>query len=452
MEDLNWINDFVEKEGQTFIDLSKKIWSFAELPFEEFQSSDAIKSLLLKEDFEIKENISKIPTAFIGSFGEGSPKFGFLGEFDALDGLSQKAACPMAVSEKAGDPGHGCGHNLLGAGALGAAIGMKRYLEETGSSGTVYYFGCPAEESFGSKNFMARDGVFDEMDFIYSWHPSDENEVQQKGSSAIIGARFSFKGISAHAGGEPWEGRSALDACELMNIGANYLREHIRDGERIHYAYEDAGGKLPNVIPDSAVIKYEVRSKKVEGAKNIYKRILDIAKGAALMTGTEVEAQMTFAFCDYETNRTLAPIAQKALEEVGPTPWTEEDFKLAKAFSGEQDGEVLASGYGVFDPNIRTYDSGSTDVGDVSYVCPVVNFDLAAQARNTPGHSWQVVSQSNSSIGYRGLLQAIKILMLASIRTLKNPEAIAKAKEEVKKKNGGKFISPMPKEVQPPAV
>ena len=452
MSDLDWVKDFTEKEGERFIELSKEIWSYAELPFEEKKSAQKMIRLLKEEGFEVTENISNISTAFTASFGKGRPRFGFLGEFDALDGLNQKGACAKKLSDKPGAPGHGCGHNLLGAGALGAAIGMKRYLEEKKIPGTLIFFGCPAEEGFGSKNFMARDGLFDDMDFIYSWHPSDKNAVQQEGSSAIIGARFEFSGISAHAGSEPWKGRSALDACELMNIGANYLREHIQDQERIHYAYENAGGSLPNVIPDRAAIKYEVRSPKIEGAQKIYQRIRRIAEGAALMTETHMSFQMTFAFCDYETNRALAPIAQKALEDLGPTPWTEEDQAFAEGFRQEKKGELLTSRVEPFDPDLRIYESGSTDVGDVSYAAPVVNFLMATQVKGTPGHSWQVVSQSNSPIGNRGLLQAIQVLILSAMRTIQDPSRMKEAKEEVQRKNGGKFTSPMPEEVQPPRM
>lgn len=256
------IQNLVSAKADTAIALAKEIWGYAELSYEEVRSSSALIAALKKEGFSIEEGIAGIPTAFTATFsrGSGKPVVGFLAEYDALSGLSQKAACPVQKPIQEGGDGHGCGHNLLGAGSYAAAVALKDYLEKENKDGTVIFFGCPAEEGAGSKQFIARAGYFDNVDFAYTWHPATINEVGSWGDVAIMGANFTFDGVAAHAGGEPHLGRSALDACELMNIGCNYLREHMIDTARIHYAYSDPGGTAPNVVQSHAVIKYEVLS------------------------------------------------------------------------------------------------------------------------------------------------------------------------------------------------
>lgn len=470
------IQNLVSAKADTAIALAKEIWGYAELSYEEVRSSSALIAALKKEGFSIEEGIAGIPTAFTATFsrGSGKPVVGFLAEYDALSGLSQKAACPVQEPIKEGGDGHGCGHNLLGAGSYAAAVALKDYLEKENKDGTVIFFGCPAEEGAGSKQFIARAGYFDNVDFAYTWHPATINEVGSRGDVAIMGANFTFDGVAAHAGGEPHLGRSALDACELMNIGCNYLREHMIDTARIHYAYSDPGGTAPNVVQSHAVIKYEVRAPKVSQVQELFTRVVDVAKGAALMTGTKMQYEITMAFSDYVPNRTLGALVDQCMRELGAPDWTEEDFavaskflrtyprstmvgireKLGSFFEPEELDAALAKPLDQvihpFNPKETGYDSGSTDVGDVGYATPTVSFNVATACLGNVGHSWQNTAFACSDIGFKGMLRAAEILTLAAVRTMEQPELIAKARAELKQKNGGSYQCPLPEYVTPP--
>ena len=328
------IKDLVSAKADTTVALAKEVWGYAELSYEETKSAAALIAALKQEGFTIEEGIADIPTAFTATYqcGSGKPVVGFLAEYDALSGLSQKAGRPVQEPVREGGAGHGCGHNLLGAGCYAAAVALKDYLIKEKKDGTVIFFGCPAEEGAGSKQFIARAGYFDNVDFAYTWHPETVNEVGSRGSVAIMGANFTFDGIAAHAGGEPHLGRSALDAVELMNVGCNYLREHMIDAARIHYAYSDPGGTAPNVVQSHAVIKYEVRAPKVSQVQELFTRVVDVAKGAALMTGTKMKYEITMAFSDYVPNRTLGAVVDQCMRELGAPEWTEPDYRLAAEF------------------------------------------------------------------------------------------------------------------------
>ena len=399
---------------------------------------------------------------------------GLLAEYDALDGLSQKAASATEEPVVAGGAGHGCGHNLIGAGAFAAAVALKDYMVANNVDGTVIFFGCPAEEGAGSKQFIARAGCFDDVDFAYTWHPGTINEVGSTGSVAIMGANFVFDGVASHAGGAPHLGRSALDACELMNIGCNYLREHMIDEARIHYAYSDPGGTAPNVVQSHAVIKYEVRAPKVSQVQELFTRVVDVAKGAALMTGTKMHYEITMAFSDYYANRTLGVLVDECMRELGAPEWTEEDYQLAaqflrtyprstlvgikenltEYFDADQVEKELEKPLDKiihpFNPKETRYHSGSTDVGDVGYATPTVSLNIATACLGNVGHSWQNTAFSCSAVGMKGMLRAAEVLTLASLRTMERPELIEKAKEELKRKNGGKYTCPLPDYVVPP--
>ena len=470
------IQNLVSAKADTAIALAKEIWGYAELSYEEVRSSSALIAALKKEGFSIEEGIAGIPTAFTATFsrGSGKPVVGFLAEYDALSGLSQKAACPVQEPIQEGGDGHGCGHNLLGAGSYAAAVALKDYLEKENKDGTVIFFGCPAEEGAGSKQFIARAGYFDNVDFAYTWHPATINEVGSWGDVAIMGANFTFDGVAAHAGGEPHLGRSALDACELMNIGCNYLREHMIDTARIHYAYSDPGGTAPNVVQSHAVIKYEVRAPKVSQVQELFTRVVDVAKGAALMTGTKMQYEITMAFSDYVPNRTLGALVDQCMRELGAPDWTEEDFavaskflrtyprstmvgireKLGSFFEPQELDAALAKPLDQvihpFNPKETGYHSGSTDVGDVGYATPTVSFNVATACLGNVGHSWQNTAFACSDIGFKGMLRAAEILTLAAVRTMEQPELIAKARAELKQKNGGSYQCPLPEYVTPP--
>lgn len=470
------IKDLVAAKADTTVQLARDIWGYAELSYEETRSAVALINALKKEGFAIEEGIADIPTAFTATFtcGSGKPVVGFLAEYDALAGLSQKAACPVQEPVQPGGAGHGCGHNLLGSGCFAAAVALKDYLLKEKLDGTVIFFGCPAEEGAGSKQFIARAGYFDNVDFAYTWHPETVNEVGSRGSVAIMGANFIFDGVAAHAGGEPHLGRSALDACELMNVGCNYLREHMIDAARIHYAYSDPGGTAPNVVQSHAVIKYEVRAPKVGQVQELFTRVVDVAKGAALMTGTRMRYEITMAFSDYVPNRTLGAVVDQCLRELGAPEWTEADYalaaeflrtyprttmagireKLTAYFAPEELDAALArpldSVIHPFDPRETGYNSGSTDVGDVGYATPTVMFHIATACLGNVGHSWQNTAFACSDIGMKGMLRAAEVMTLAAIRTMAQPELIQKARKELLAKNGGSYHCPLPDYVTPP--
>ena len=476
MTQVEQIKELVAKNSGTTVALAKEIWGYAELSYEEFKSSAALIAALREQGFEIEEGIAGMPTAFKASFkcGSGKPVIGLLAEYDALSGLSQKAACPRQEAIEPGGSGHGCGHNLIGAGCYAAAVALKEYFTAHSIDGTVAFFGCPAEEGAGSKQFSARAGYFDDVDFAYTWHPATVNEVGSKGSVAIMGANFIFDGVAAHAGGAPHLGRSALDAVELMNVGANYLREHMIDAARIHYAYSDPGGTAPNVVQSHAVIKYEVRAPKVNQVQELFTRLVDVAKGAALMTGTKMQYEITMAFSDYVPNRTLGVLMDECMDELGAPEWTEEEYALARDFlrtynrstmlgiresleeyftPDELDKALekpLDSVIHPFNPLETGYSSGSTDVGDVGYATPTVMINVATACLGNVGHSWQNTAFSCSEIGMKGMLRAAEMLCLGALRTLEQPELIDKAKEELRRKNGGAYSCPLPDYVTPP--
>lgn len=476
MTQLEHIKHLISQKAEKTKYIATKIWEFAELSFEESRSSAILIDALKNEGFTIDHGIADIPTAFAARFshGTGKPVVGLLAEYDALAGLSQKAGLPKQEPLVEGGSGHGCGHNLLGAGCFSAAVALKDYFLQEDLNGTIIFFGCPAEEGAGSKQFIARAGYFDQVDFAYTWHPSTINEVGSKSSVAIMGANFTFDGISAHAGGSPHLGRSALDAVELMNVGTNYLREHMIDQARVHYAYSDAGGTAPNVVQSHAVIKYEVRAPRVNQVQELFTRVVDIAKGAALMTGTKMQYEITMAFSDYVPNKALAAIVDECMQEVGAPEWSDTDFELAADFlrtynrttllsireslmeymdSEEIDDALkkpLHQSIYPFNPLQTAYSSGSTDVGDVGYATPTVMFNIATACLGNVGHSWQNTAFSCSEIGMKGMIRAAEILALATLRTIEHPDIIQKARTELLRKNGGTYTCPLPEYVQPP--
>ena len=476
MTQLEFVSQIIDANAEETKALAREVWGYAELAYEETKSAAALVAALEAHGFTVEMGIAGMPTAFTATFksGSGKPVAAILGEYDALDALSQAAAKPEKDPICEGAPGHGCGHNLLGAGGLAAAVAVKEYLAANEKDGTIVYFGCPAEEGAGAKQFIARAGCFDDVDFAYTWHPATSNTVSGWGDVAIMGANFIFDGVASHAGGSPHLGRSALDAAELMNVGVNYLREHMIDEARVHYAYSDAGGTQPNVVPAHAVIKYEVRAPKVAQVQELFARVVNIAKGAALMTETKMEYEVTMAFSDYVANKTLAKVMSDCLEEVGAPVWDEADYALASKFlhtynkttmksireeaaelyGDDRVDEVLArpldSEIHPFDAKERRYHSGSTDVGDVGYATPTVNLNVATACIGNVGHSWQNVAFSNSPVGDKGMITAAKVLALATLRTMDDAELIARARTELLAKNGGRYVCPLPDYVEPP--
>ena len=448
----------IEDKKELLEQTSDYIWECPETAFTEYKSAACLCDVLRKEGFTVEENLAGIETAFSGRFGSGRPVIGILGEFDALSGLSQVAGITEQIS--AGDEaGHGCGHNLLGVGSLGAAIGIKAWLEKTGKPGTVIYFGCPGEEGGSVKAFMARDGVFDELDAAFCWHPGDQTKVRTIRSLANYQILYKFDGIASHAGGKPELGRSALDAVELMNVGVQFLREHIPDPCRIHYAITDTGGFSPNVVQAHAEVLYLIRGVDNQIVAELYDRVNDIAKGAALMTGTRESHQFIKACSNCVPNDAIQHMLQTKMETIPSPQPTDEELAYAKKMTLEalshspkaDPDHPLWWEVGAYEPERQEH--GSTDVGDVSWVCPTAQIYTACVARGTPGHSWQWTAQSKTDFAQKMTIYAAKVLAAGAVELMENPELLQQAKAEHAKRVGPDgYIPPIPKGVKPMAM
>lgn len=469
----------IDQKAERLCSLSDGIWGYAETAFTEYKSVEALTSFFSEEGFRVTKAAYGIETAFTAEFGKGRPRIGILGEFDALSGLSQSAGIIQKQAETPGGNGHGCGHNLLGAGSAAAALAVKRYLEE-GHEGTIVYYGCPGEEGGSGKAFMAREGAFKDLDCALTWHPSTVNCVCKDSSLANFQVLYSFKGISAHAAGCPEMGRSALDALELMNVGSNFLREHMLDKARVHYAITDAGGYSPNVVQSQAKAVYLIRAPKVGQAYELYERVNKIAEGAALMTETSVEHSLIKSCANLISNQVLERVLARAMEDVGVPSYSEEEYERAAAYTAT----VPAGAGRTFDELIedrllpenvsflkerrtrRIYDfivpyeelhmvrsgGSSTDVGDVSFQCPTAQIYTATWAPSTPGHSWQVVSQGKSSMAHKGMLFAGKAIALAAMRLMEDRELLKEAGELFAADMEGQTYIPIPAKVRPRAL
>ena len=471
MSDTQRIINFIEEKRDKWISMSSKIWNFAETRFDEFRSADLICHALESEGFSVQKGLAGMDTAFVGSFGSGSPVVALLGEYDALSGLSQKGGVTISEPVDLGGNGHGCGHNLLGTGSLAAAVALKEMMEQEGLQGTVKYFGCPAEEGGSGKTYMARSGCFHDVDFALSWHPWTTNTILPGNSLANYQVYYKFKGKSAHAALQPHLGRSALDAVELMNVGVNYLREHIIPEARVHYAITNTGGFAPNVVQAEAEVLYLIRAPKTPQVHEIYERVCNIAKGAALMTGTEVEIVFDKACSNLIPNVTLNAKLAEMFEEVGVPTYTEEEINFAKQLHATLADEDKANEISKFPKEVASkvkdkaiFDmiypysdeiadaplGGSTDVGDVSWIVPTAQIGTACWVLGTPAHTWQVVSIGSTSIGHKGMLQAGKVLAGTALEFLKNPKLIEQAKQELKERLGDDvYVNPIPVGVSP---
>ena len=472
MADVKKIKDLVDQKADKFVGVADQVWSTPELGFKEEKSAAALIAALESEGFTVTTGLAGIPTAFEAVYGEGHPAIALLGEFDALPSLSQEAGNAVQTPICAGGNGHGCGHNLLGAGSLAAAVAVKDYMQQNGLKGSVHYFGCPGEEFGCGKMFMARAGAFDGIDAAFTWHPSNLNNVWGISSLANNSIYYYFKGRTSHAAASPPLGRSALDACELMSVGCNYLREHIIPEARLHYAYRDVGGSAPNVVQDHACVNYFIRAPKIKEVLELIERVNDVARGAALMTGTELEIKIAAGLCDYQPNDTLSKLLADCLEQTGAPEFDEADYELAAKFmAGFTEAEIEGSVSSIkgaaseeeFEkikkspltefllPYVRTDYAmpGSTDVGDVSYCTPTAQLGTACWANGTPGHTWQVVAQGGSSIGHKGMIAAAKALALATVSAMEQPDLLEKAHEEFVKATGGQYVCPVPPETVP---
>ncbi|WP_352990950.1 M20 family metallopeptidase [Mesorhizobium sp. M1233] len=454
----------VNAKAADYCALSDRIWAMPELAFEEHRSVAEHIAMLEHEGFRITKNVGDIATAFVAEFGEGSPVIGILGEFDALPDLAQVSSATEPSSTEGG-PGHGCGHNLLGAGSALAAVALKDALAAERIEGTVRYYGCPAEETGGGKAYMARAGAFDDLDAAFCWHPAVFNEVATKSTNAAIWARFSFTGRAAHAASNPHLGRSALDAIELMNVGVNYMREHMPSNARVHYAITNAGGEAPNVVQAYAESAYSVRSPNLQDAERVFGRVKKIAEGAALMTETSVKVQITAGYSNILTNNALQDVMYENMRRVGPPAFDEADYEFAKELRkiALTDEDVLASVeardislkdkilHDSFLPlGTDAFDMGSTDVGDVSWIVPTAQCYTACFAIGTPFHAWQLVTQGNLPAAHKGMILAAKVMASTAADCIRNPEIITRAKAELKQQTGGRpYLCPVPLDVTP---
>lgn len=472
----SFVKTYLAENRSRFEEISKHIWAHPETRFEEFESAKYLANALEEEGFKVERNVAGIETAFVGTFGEGAPYIGFLGEFDALSGLSQQANQTAYEPLEGKNIGHGCGHNLLGTGALSSAYAVKAYMEANNLSGTVQFFGCPGEEGGSGKTFMARDGVFDHLDIALTWHPSPANAIMALSSLANYQVYFRFKGISSHAANSPHLGRSALDAVELMNVGVNYLREHVIPEARMHYAVTNTGGYSPNVVQADAEVLYLIRAPKVGQVDEIYKRICKIAEGAALMTETELTIVFDKACSNYLPNRGLEAILYDKLIEAGAgTPSEEEKVyaeqiwhslsegernnytELLNSFGytgdgSEFEGKYLSDTISSYSPSDKAM-AGSTDVADVSWVAPTAQCTAATSALGTALHTWQMTTQGISSFAHTGMLRAGEAMALTAVHILDNPEALIPIKEEHERKLAKTpYVCPIPAGVKPSAL
>jgi aminobenzoyl-glutamate utilization protein B len=466
------ILDWLTAESAAFTGMADDIWSHPETGFRERRASRIQAAFLSELGFRVRWNLGGMETAFVAEWGTGRPVLGLLGEYDALAGLSQKRQ-PTPMPEVRGGPGHGCGHNLLGTGCVAAAAALRRWLEAAGRPGTVRYYGCPAEERVTGKVFMARDGAFSDLDAALNWHPGDLN---MPGKDRAVGVRdltFRFRGRTAHAGGSPHLGRSALDAVELMNVGVNYLREHVTEKVRIHYVVT-RGGELPNVVPETAESWYYVRALDTYELEQVAARVKKIAEGAALMTETSFEVTLNGACSSVLNNHYLADLHFEAMQKLGPIAFSEDELAFARTVNGQFPPEAVRPFEGMRVPeemrervaaaerqpliaeNFPAWDedrvaTGSTDVGDVSWIAPLSMLSTACFPTGAPGHSWANTAAAGSSIGHKGMMHAARIMTLVGIDLYSDPAHLERAHREFDARTAGRpYRSPLPDALAPP--
>jgi aminobenzoyl-glutamate utilization protein B len=426
----------VENHQQELIGLSDKIWALAETALLEHESSKVLADYAEQQGFKVEKGVAGLPTAFIATYGSGKPIIGIMGEFDALPGLSQKAQ----VTKEPLNPnaaGHGCGHNMFGPGSLGAAIAIKELMEAGQLSGTIRFYGTPAEEDLAGKVYMARAGLFDDLDVCLDWHPDYENAANVQSSQAVSDFVISFQGQSAHAAFDPWNGRSALDAAEFFTTGINALREHVKPSVRMHYVYKDAG-QVPNVIPAEASVWLWIRDSKRSGVADVAERMKNIAQGAALMAGVDYEVKLNSGLYEILVNETGAKALQKNMELVGPISYKEEEILFANTIMKEYGGESKGIDGGIhpIKEKLNEPPGGSTDVGDVSYIVPEIGLLATTAPVGSPWHSWVVVACGGMSIGHKGMLFASKSLGTTMVDLFEDEGLRREIREEFVRRKG----------------
>ncbi len=429
MEYQNYIEQFLEENQGEFIDCANRIHELAELSSEEYQSAGILEDLLEKHGFQVERGLKDQPTAFRAVYGSGKVRIGYMCEYDSLASLQQD---DVPYQKGNGRPGHGCGHNLLGAGSAAAGIALKELIEKYGLDASVVVYGTPAEETLCGKTVMVQNGYFRDVDVCLAWHPLDHNDPGEVKFKAAAAFTMTFHGKAAHACNCPENGRSALDAAELTNIGVNYLREHVNRDCYMHYCYIN-GGERPNIVPDYAKLWYMVRAYTYEEMLELRKRVERIAQGACMMTDTTVEFETLGENHDNKLNFTLAELACECMKKIGPPRFDEEDKRFAK----EVARNIAIPGIeGLLDESVMPVDriikkdNGSSDVADVSQVVPVVNINTACYGRYTPNHSWAVTVQAKHPAAHKGMLFASKVLTLMGVCLVRDSQLLGRVKEE----------------------
>lgn len=461
--------DHVERHRDDLTGLADRVWETPETLYAEFSSAAGHAEMLRAKGFAVTEGVAGMPTAVTGEAGTGGPLIAILGEYDALPGLSQVAGIAEPRPVVPGGNGHGCGHNLLGAAALLAACALKDWLEATGTPGRVRYCGCPAEEGGAAKTFMVRDGVFADVDAAVTWHPDGMTRVDDPLSLANTRMDFAFAGRASHAAASPHLGRSALDAVELMSVGVNYLREHAVQDARIHYAYLDAGGSAPNVVQARARVRYSIRALKLADMLALVERVKDVARGAALMTGTTVSMQLFSAVSNMLVNEVMDAAMQRALDELGGVPFDAADRAYARAIQATLSPEDIAAAYrGIGRPERRDEPLcdyivplrpggetliGSTDVADVSWAVPLTEVLVATHAVGTPAHSWQITAQGKAPAAHKGMVHAAKAMARCAQMLFADPVLLARARaEHAERLHATPYTCPLPADLPAPVL
>jgi aminobenzoyl-glutamate utilization protein B len=431
------------------VSLADEVWGFAETALRERRSAALLAAHAEKQGFHVERGVAGMPTAFVASYGQGRPVVAVLGEYDALPGLSQMAVPERAVLRD-GAPGHGCGHNLLGVASLGAAVAVKELIAAGRLSGTVRYYGTPAEEAVGGKVYMTRDGVFRDVDVVLAWHPADRTRADTEGGQALVDLVVAFQGRASHAAFDPWNGRSALDAAELFTHGVNMMREHVKPTVRMHYVIP-GGGEVPNVVPEHAKVWIWARDFERKGLDDVLRRLREIAEGAALMAG--VTAKVAVQAGDYEVlvNDAGARLLDANLRWLGPIPYSPAEQAFARALQTAAGAEPVGMETAVGPLEGQEKEGGSTDVGDVSWNVPTLHVSVATAPRGVPWHAWPVVAAGGMSIGHKGMVLAAKTLAATMVDLFDDPAALAAVRSEFEKKTRGFVYQPYVPDGPPPA-
>ncbi|MBI2220855.1 MAG: amidohydrolase [Acidobacteria bacterium] len=437
------VTQHIDGRRDRYATVARQIWEFAEVGFQETKSSALLQGVLRAAGFRVEAGVADMPTAFVASWGSGRPIIAFIGEFDALPGLSQQAKAERSPVA-AGGPGHGCGHHLLGTGSMAAAIAVKEWLQATGGAGTVRYYGTPAEEGGSGKVYIVRAGLFKDVDAALAWHPADHTGVSAGTTLANITAKFRFHGVSAHAAAAPDRGRSALDAVEAMNYMVNLMREHVPQETRLHYVITQ-GGRAPNVVPDFAEVYHYARHPDMPVLAGIWDRVVKAAEGAALGTGTRMEYEIIGAVHNVLSNEYLSRRLHEHLDRVGGVQYDAADRSFAEALHATLDSprRALGSERLVEPPVAGEVSSASTDLGDVSWNVPTAELSAATWVPGTPAHSWQATACGGTTIGTKGMLVAAKALARLGVDLLSNPDVVRGARESFERQRGKYVYEPM---------